>query len=116
MRGRDTLGPTAVIKSASKIDQVPYQSTLLNMKFHPSALKKDEDLRKLSTLIQTYFSLGGKHVQFNVVNRETLMAAQQHPETHRDLVVRIAGYSAYFIQLSKPMQDEIIGRTELQQF
>ena len=114
MRGKDTQGPTAVIKSASKIDQVPYQSTLLNMKFHPSALKKNEDLRKLSTLIQTYFSLGGKHVQFNVVNRETLMEAQQHPESHRDLVVRIAGYSAYFIQLSKPMQDEIIGRTELQ--
>jgi pyruvate formate-lyase/glycerol dehydratase family glycyl radical enzyme len=116
MRGRDTLGPTAVIKSASKIDQVPYQSTLLNMKFHPSALKKDEDLRKLGMLIQTYFSLGGKHVQFNVVNKETLAAAQQRPETHRDLVVRIAGYSAYFVQLGKPMQDEIISRTELQQF
>ena len=67
-------------------------------------------------LIQTYFSLGGKHVQFNVVNKETLAAAPQRPEIHRDLVVRIAGYSAYFVQLGKPMQDEIISRTELQQF
>ncbi len=116
MRGRDTCGPTAVIKSASKIDQIPYQSTLLNMKFHPSALKKEEDLLKLAVLIRTYFSLGGKHIQFNVVNRETLLEAQKHPENHRDLVVRIAGYSAYFVQLGKPMQDEIIGRTELQHF
>jgi formate C-acetyltransferase len=105
-----------VIKSASNIDQVPYQSTLLNMKFHPSALKKEEDLRKLGVLIRTYFSLGGKHIQFNVVNRETLLEAQKHPESHHDLVVRIAGYSAYFVQLSRPMQDEIIGRTELQTF
>lgn len=114
MRGRDTHGPTAVIKSASKIDQVSYQSTLLNMKFHPSALKKEEDLQKLGALIQTYFSLGGKHVQFNVVNRETLLEAQKHPENYRDLVVRIAGYSAHFVQLSKPMQDEIINRNEFQ--
>jgi pyruvate formate-lyase/glycerol dehydratase family glycyl radical enzyme len=112
MRGRDTHGPTALIKSAAKIDQVPYQSTLMNMKFHPSALKSTEDLRKLSSLIKTYFSLGGKHVQFNVVSTGTLLDAQQHPEEHRDLVVRVAGYSAYFVQLTKTVQDEIIERTE----
>jgi pyruvate formate-lyase/glycerol dehydratase family glycyl radical enzyme len=112
MRGRDTRGPTAVIKSAISIDQVPYQATLLNMKFHPSALKSTEDLKKLSDLIRTYFSFGGKHVQFNIVNRETLLDAQKHPENHRDLVVRVAGYSAYFVQLGKVVQDEIIGRTE----
>jgi pyruvate formate-lyase/glycerol dehydratase family glycyl radical enzyme len=113
MRGRDTNGPTAIIKSASKIDQALYASTLLNMKFHPSTLGNTEDLRKLATLIKTYFSLGGKHVQFNVVNRETLLEAQKHPENYSDLVVRVAGYSAYFVQLGKRVQDEIIARTEL---
>jgi formate C-acetyltransferase len=112
MRGRDTHGPTALLKSAMKIDQRPYQSTLLNMKFHPSALKSTEDLKKLSSLIKTYFSFGGKHIQFNVVNKETLLDAQRHPENYRDLVVRVAGYSAYFIQLGKAIQDEIIERTE----
>ena len=112
MRGRDTHGPTAVIRSAAAIDQVPYQATLMNMKFHPSAMKSEGDLRKLSMLIRTYFSLGGKHIQFNVVTRETLLAAQANPEQHRDLVVRMAGYSAYFVQLGKTVQDEIIGRME----
>lgn len=114
MRGRDTGGPTATIKSASKIDQVRFQSVLMNMKFHPSALRSREDMRKLSSLIKTYFSLGGKHIQFNVVSRDTLLDAQKHPENHRDLVVRVAGFSAYFIQLSKQVQGEIIARTELQ--
>jgi pyruvate formate-lyase/glycerol dehydratase family glycyl radical enzyme len=112
MRGRDMHGPTALIKSAAKIDQIPYQSTLMNLKFHPSALMGTEDLRKLSSLIKTYFSLGGKHVQFNVVSKDTLVDAQRHPENHRDLVVRVAGYSAYFVQLTKAVQDEIIERTE----
>jgi pyruvate formate-lyase/glycerol dehydratase family glycyl radical enzyme len=112
MRGRDTRGPTAVILSAMKIDQVPYQASLLNMKLHPSALRTREDLVKLSILIRTYFSRNGKHIQFNVVDRNTLLSAQQAPENYRDLIVRIAGYSAYFVQLGKPMQDEIIGRTE----
>lgn len=111
MRGRDTHGPTAIIKSASKIDQTLYEATLMNMKFHPSALKSNEDLRKLSFLIRTYFSLGGKHMQFNVVTKEALLEAQKHPEHHRDLVVRMAGYSAYFVQLGKTVQDEIIART-----
>jgi pyruvate formate-lyase/glycerol dehydratase family glycyl radical enzyme len=113
MRGRDTNGPTAIIKSASKIDQALYASTLLNMKFHPSTLGNTEDLRKLATLIKTYFSLGGKHVQFNVVSREMLREAQKNPESYSDLVVRVAGYSAYFVQLGKRVQDEIIARTEL---
>jgi pyruvate-formate lyase len=85
----------------------------MNMKFHPSALRETEDLNKLATLIKTYFSLGGKHVQFNVVGAETLHEAQKQPENYRDLVVRVAGFSAYFVQLSKQVQDEIIARTEL---
>jgi len=112
VQGQDTHGPTAVIKSAAKIDQAPFQSTLLNMKFHPSALKTTEDLRKLSDLIRTYFAMGGKHIQFNVVDRKTLLDAQKHPENNRDLIVRVAGYSAYFVQLNKPIQDEIINRSE----
>ena len=82
------------------------------MKFDPSALKTDEDLHKLSMLIRTYFNQGGKHVQFNVVDRGTLLDGQQHPERHRNLIVRVAGYSAYFVNLGKPVQDEIIERTE----
>jgi len=113
MRGCDVTGPTAVIRSAAKIDQALYASTLLNLKFHPSALRSIEDLKKLASLIKTYFSLGGKHVQFNVVSRQTLLEAQQHPQEYRDLVVRVAGYSAYFVQLGKKVQDEIIARTEL---
>jgi formate C-acetyltransferase len=112
MRGRDVRGPTGLVKSAAKIDQVPYQATLMNIRFHPSGLESREDLQKLAILIRTYFHLGGKHVQFNVVTSETLLDAQQHPEHYRDLVVRVAGYSAYFVQLSKAVQDEIIGRTE----
>ena len=83
------------------------------MKFHPSALASDEDLRKLSALIKTYLNHGGKHVQFNVVSREMLLEAQHNPEQYRDLVVRVAGYSAYFIQLNRAIQDEVIARTEL---
>ena len=111
-QGRDVSGPTALIRSAMAIDQVPFQSTLLNVKFHPSALETIEDMKKLAALMKTYFANGGKHVQFNVVNRETLITAQQHPEQHRDLIVRVAGYSAYFVTLGKPVQDEIIQRTE----
>ena len=114
MQGMDLKGPTAVIKSALKIDQDAYQATLLNLKFHPSALQSGEDLRKLSFLIKTYFELGGKHLQFNVVKKETLLQAQQQPELHRDLVVRVAGYSAYFTRLGREVQNEIIKRTEHQ--
>ena len=82
------------------------------MKFHPSALQTNEDLQKLSDLIKTYFEFGGKHIQFNVVNKEILRDAQTHPENHRDLIVRVAGYSAYFVNLTRTVQDEIIVRTE----
>ncbi len=112
MRGMDLHGPTAALNSAMKIDQIAYQAALLNMKFHPSSLKTTEDLRKLCFLIRTYFSRNGKHIQFNVVDKKTLRAAQKRPEKHKDLLVRIAGYSAYFIQLGEPMQEEIIKRTE----
>ncbi|MEM2867928.1 MAG: pyruvate formate lyase family protein [Candidatus Bathyarchaeia archaeon] len=112
VQGRDINGPTAVLKSALKVDQVSCSSTLLNMKFHPSTLKTTEDLRKLAALIKTYFIHGGKWIQFNVVGRETLLEAQKHPEKYRDLIVRVAGYSAYFTQLSRGVQDDIIRRTE----
>jgi formate C-acetyltransferase len=111
-QGKDINGPTALIRSAMTIDQIPFQSTLLNVKFHPSALESTEDLKKLSDLIKTYFEAGGKHVQFNVVNKEMLLEAQKYPEKHRDLIVRVAGYSAYFVSLNKTVQDEIIKRTE----
>jgi formate C-acetyltransferase len=113
-QGRDTHGFTAVLRSAMKIDQVPYQATLLNVKMHPSALKTTEDMKKLSDLTRTYFAMGGKHIQFNVVGRETLLDAQKRPEKYRELVVRVAGYSAYFTQIAKPIQDEIIARTEME--
>jgi formate C-acetyltransferase len=111
-QGRDTNGPTALIRSAMTIDQIPFQSTLLNVKFHPSALESTEDLRKLSDLIKIYFEAGGKHIQFNVVDKNMLLDAQTFPEKYRDLIVRVAGYSAYFVSLSGAIQDEIIKRTE----
>jgi len=111
-QGRDTCGPTALIRSAMEIDQYPFQSLLFNMKFHPDALKSEEDMRKLSMLIRTYFSQGGKHIQFNVVTKETLEDAQVHPEKHRDLIVRVAGYSAYYVQLTRAIQDDIMSRME----
>jgi formate C-acetyltransferase len=110
--GADGQGPTAVLNSAGKIDQVPLFGTLLNMKFHPTSLKTQEDLEKLLALIKTYFGYGGKHVQFNVVDSKTLREAQAHPERHPHLVVRVAGYSALFNELHRSIQDEIISRTE----
>lgn len=110
--GVDMKGPTAVINSAGKIDQVPLFSSLLNMKFHPSALKDEQDLSKLLALIKTYFDYGGRHIQFNVVDSRTLRDAQEHPENYRNLMVRVAGYSALFTELTRNIQDEIIMRTE----
>ena len=112
MQGVDTHGPLAVLQSAMKVDQDPFQATLLNMKFSPNTLKTPADMEKLAALISTYLNNGGKHVQFNVVARETLLAAREDPAAHRDLVVRIAGYSAYFVQLNASMQQEVIDRTE----
>jgi pyruvate formate-lyase/glycerol dehydratase family glycyl radical enzyme len=113
MRGKDINGPTALIKSAAKINQTPFGCTLLNAKFHPSALKGKQDLQKLGDLIKCYLiDLGGKHIQMNVVTKETLLEAQAHPENFRDLIVRVAGYSAYFVTLSETVQNDIINRTE----
>lgn len=112
-QGADVNGPTAVVNSAGKIDHTPIYGTLFNMKFHPSSLETKEDLEKLLALIKTYFySLKGKHIQFNVIDRETLIDAQKHPEKHRNLVVRVAGYSALWVELDDKIQNEIIARTE----
>ena len=110
--GADTHGPSAVVKSLGKLDQVKSGGTLLNQRFLPSLLKRDEDLAKLASLIRSYFALGGHHIQFNVIDRQTLIEAQKHPDDYRDLIVRVAGYSDFFRNLSKPLQDEIINRTE----
>lgn len=114
MHGVDQKGPTSVLNSALKVGQDRWQATLLNMKFHPSAVKTDEDLRKLSGMIRTYLTHGGKHIQFNIVDKNVLVAAKENPKDYRELVVRIAGYSCYFVQLNPQMQDEVIARTEHQ--
>ena len=112
--GTDKNGVTALVKSAAKIiDTVKYGSNHLNMKFHPTALRGIDGARNLLSLIKTYFDLGGYHVQFNCISGETLKDAQLHPENYRELVVRVAGYSAYFVTLDKDTQDDIIRRTEL---
>ena len=113
MHGCDTCGPTAILKSAMKIDQDPMQATLLNMKFHTSALQTDADMAKLAAMIRLYLTNGGKHVQFNVVDQETLRAAKADPVGYRDLIVRVAGYSTYFVTLTEAMQDEVIERSSL---
>jgi pyruvate formate-lyase/glycerol dehydratase family glycyl radical enzyme len=112
-QGRDISGPTAMLKSAAKIDQASCSSTLLNIKLHPSSVTSKEDLKKLGNLIQTYAEMGGKWVQFNVIGNEQLLDAQQHPENYHDLIVRVAGYSAYFVDLGKGVQNDIIGRMEV---
>jgi pyruvate formate-lyase/glycerol dehydratase family glycyl radical enzyme len=112
VQGADHKGPTAVIRSVAKMDQVRTGGTLLNQKFTPQVLNNEEGLEKLVQLIRTYFRLDGHHIQFNVVDAATLRLAQQHPEQYRSLIVRVAGYSDYFCDLSKTLQDEIIARTE----
>jgi formate C-acetyltransferase len=116
VQGADRRGPTAVIKSAAKMDHARTGGTLLNLKFTPQLLKDQDGLDKLVHLVRTYFKLDGHHVQFNVVDAATLRAAQQNPELHRDLIVRVAGYSDYFCDLGQELQDEIIARTEHQSF
>jgi formate C-acetyltransferase len=113
----DVNGPTAVMKSATKIDHIKVTNgTLLNQKFNPSHLDSAENVDKLADLVQGYFELGGWHVQYNVINAETLRAAQKKPEQYPGLLVRVAGYSAFFSELSKIIQDDIIERTEFQSF
>ena len=116
VQGADRKGPTAVLKSAGKMDHVRTGGTLLNQKFTPQLLESEKGIENLSHLVRSYFTLGGHHVQFNVVNAQTLREAQEHPDQHRDLIVRVAGYSDYFCDLGKSLQDEIIARTEHQGF
>ena len=111
--GRDIHGPTATANSVSKLDHgIASNGTLLNQKFHPSALSGDEGLNNFVALIRSYFDQKGSHMQFNVVDRNTLLDAQKYPEKYQHLVVRVAGYSALFTTLSRSLQDDIIRRTE----
>jgi trans-4-hydroxy-L-proline dehydratase len=112
VQGADRRGPTAVLKSASKMDHWRTGGTLLNQKFTPQLLESEKGIDNLTHLVRSYFTLGGHHIQFNVVNAQTLREAQEHPEQFRDLIVRVAGYSDYFCDLGKSLQDEIIARTE----
>ncbi len=116
VQGADRHGPTAVLKSAAKMDHARTGGTLLNQKFTPQLLADEAGLDKLVQLVRTYFKLDGHHVQFNVVDAETLRAAQRQPEQYRDLIVRVAGYSDYFCDLGQALQDEIITRTEHHSF
>ena len=110
--GSDSHGPTAVIKSLGKLDQTKSGGTLLNVRFVPALLKREEDMKKMASLIRTYFKFGGHHIQFNIVDTKTLHDAQKHPEDYRDLLVRVAGYSDYFNDMTEQLQNEIIARTE----
>ncbi len=112
VQGADRRGPTAVLRSAGKMDHVRTGGTLLNQKFTPSVLDGEKGIDNLAHLVRGYFTMGGHHVQFNVVSAQTLREAQRKPEEYRDLIVRVAGYSDYFCDLSKTLQDEIIARTE----
>ena len=116
VQGADRQGPTAVLKSVAKMDHVRTGGTLLNQKFSPQLLKGEDGLDKFCQLIRTYFKLDGHHIQFNVVDAPTLHAAQENPEEHRELIVRVAGYSDYFCDLGRALQDEIIARTEHQDY
>jgi formate C-acetyltransferase len=116
VQGADRHGPTAVLKSAAKMDHVRTGGTLLNQKFTPALLADETGLDALVSLIRSYFKLDGHHIQFNVVDTETLRKAQKNPEQYRDLIVRVAGYSDYFCDLSETLQEEIIARTEQQGF
>jgi len=112
VQGSDRLGPTAVLKSAAKMDHVRTGGTLLNQKFTPQLLADEEGIDKLSHLVRSYFKMDGHHIQFNVISADTLREAQKHPDKYRDLIVRVAGYSDYFVDLSVDLQNEIIHRTE----
>ena len=111
-KSADTNGPTAVVKSCAKMDHLATAGTLLNQKFTPDVVAGEEGLEHMASLIRSYFSMDGHHIQFNVIDRQTLIDAQNNPEDYKDLIVRVAGYSDFFRNLSKPLQDEIIERTE----
>lgn len=111
-KGGDTNGPTAVIKSASKMDHLKTGGTLLNQKFTPGVVAGENGLDQMANLVRAYFDMDGHHIQFNVIDKQTLIDAQNNPEEYKDLIVRVAGYSDHFRNLSKALQDEIIERTE----
>jgi formate C-acetyltransferase len=112
-QGTDVRGPTAAVRSVAKIDHVNLDAgTLYNLKLNPQSVEDESGMRKWMNLIRTYFDLGGHHIQFNVVTADTLRAAQKRPEKYRDLLVRVAGYSAFFVTMDKALQDDIIARTE----
>jgi formate C-acetyltransferase len=113
VQGADILGPTSVIKSVTKLDHRLFgNGMVLDLKFHPAFFENNKHRQAFEYLVKTYFDLGGLEIQFNVVSRETLLNAQKSPEEYRDLIVRVSGFSAYFITLDKVLQDEIIARTE----
>jgi formate C-acetyltransferase len=112
VQGADRKGPTAVLKSAAKIDHLRTGGTLLNQKFTPGVMEDEEGLGKVADLVRAYFRMDGHHIQFNVVSAETLRNAQKKPDKYRDLIVRVAGYSDYFVDLGEDLQNEIIRRTE----
>lgn len=114
--GCDIHGPSAVIRSLGKLDQIKSGGTLLNLRFLPSLLKRDEDVAKLGSLIRSYFGQGGHHVQFNIVDTATLKAARNNPEEYKDLLVRMAGYSDYFNDMNENLKQEVIERTENESF
>jgi pyruvate-formate lyase len=114
--GADRKGPTAVIKSLGKMDQIKSGGTLLNQRFLPSVLDGEAGIENLTHLIRAYFKLNGHHIQFNIVDSKTLRKAQAAPDDYRDLLVRVAGYSDYFIDLDRHHQEEIIARTEQEAF
>ena len=112
VQGADRHGPTAVINSAAKMDHIKTGGTLLNLKFNPGLVASSQGLDKWAQLVRSYFKMDGHHVQFNIVTADTLRKAQADPGQHRDLIVRVAGYSDYFCDLSPELQEEIIARTE----
>jgi formate C-acetyltransferase len=116
VQGADRNGPTSVIKSAAKMDHIKTGGTLLNQKFTPGILKDDAGLTQLLHLVRSYFKMDGHHLQFNVVDAAALREAQKYPGKYRNLIVRVAGYSDYFVDLTPELQNEIIHRTEHQGF
>jgi len=115
-QGRNVSGPTATMRSVAKIDHVRLTNgSVLNMRFNPDVLKDESKMRKLASLIRTFCETGGALVQFNIVSTDTLRDAQRHPDKYRDLLVRVATYSAYFVELSPELQNDIIARMEFEE-
>ena len=114
--GSDVNGPSALVKSLGKLDQERSGGTLLNVRFVPALLKREQDLTKFSSLIREYFKLGGHHIQFNIVDTQTLLDAQANPDKYKGLLVRMAGYSDYFNDMNTQLQNDVIARTENESF